>query len=819
MYIPTRFVQNTRVYKAVKTGDLWQPLWQAPASLWRAPFNTTNVHLIGASALAITLPDFPVTSTNLLLQIPSSTLAGTMHHVQQISFAVRMSTLLTASPVPIWTWQYAASSFAQQMEPAAVLQFQPGTCCNYSFNMLHLQFDPGQSARPGHKSLLPMLQHTLGEAAISWTCCAPTWIALAMRLFESPWLHTTHVWSWLSWAVHSLIDLSLDLALHVILAFHLLLGAAFGLPLVPGVVLFVVMFFLLTIEAAMATLGVMIYVAGLDYRRSCMHVTWLTNMTMWIINFIYTYINPSPASSQSKPKPSQTKGHKIGLTQLTLVLLLAQFPAVFAAGSEQPKVNTLEYFLPGVTRWNGVPYTDFRRIWWIALCAALGSISQEGWTLLQTARNQDLGSPGNAGTPNQTIQSDNRNQRLFGSMLNYIEPTSWIYRYATTNFGNDGRGFFNWLYVEGHLGYTAEEQTKLDNEWRDATMASVGIKYTSDAVFRWAEYLDELGEKLNKSERDKRVKFLEGFPQSFDVMVVPERATGAIGRFTHPATYPAHHPQGGNAHPNAGEPDIRGIARGFHGEWSRMVTRGLIKAAPKGMAYQTDQSRDRRGKFRRSNSRNDRSYECTECSSSDDENAHLAHAQADMYNARAAEAANDALARARSVEHANMARDRVTAQTVCGVCGGIGHAGSVDGVGTCLTARLGHRIDRKHLSSITYPRGFEPPRFMHKPRPSRPASRPSAPGSSRDHRHARIASEREQEYQSFDENDDETAAYSRDNRRNFKPNKFKPKNRARIADDDHSQETTQNSTHDAESESDQDEHAQLAVAVENIVFK
>ena len=80
----------------------------------------------------------------------------------------------------------------------------------------------------------------------------------------------------------------------------------------------------------------------------------------------------------------------------------------------------------------------------LSLCAALGTISQDAWSLLQTARDQDLGSPGNPGTPAQTVQSQNRNQRLFGAILNYIDATSYIYRYVSANFANDGRGLFNY---------------------------------------------------------------------------------------------------------------------------------------------------------------------------------------------------------------------------------------------------------------------------------------------------------------------------------------------------------------------------------------
>ena len=496
------------------------------------------------------------------------------------------------------------------------------------------------------------------------------------------------------------------------------------------------------------------------------------------------------------------------------IIALGYLPMITAVGSETPKLNMHDYFLPGVTRWNGVPYHDFRRVWWIALGAALGNISQEGWSLLQTARNQDLGSPGNPGTPNQTIQSQNRNQRLFGAILNYIEATSLIYRYVSATFANDGRGLFNYIYEEGHLPYTSEQRTALENEWTDATMSRVGITFTQDAVFKWAEYVDELGGKLNKSERDKRVKYLAGFPSSFDVMIVPERARGAVGSYTHPANYPAHHPQNGNAHPLAGQPDIMATARAFYSEWARMIDKGHIKAVPKGMAYEADPLTN--------SSRRHHGYQSTHSASSsdDDDGADESASQArrdqrvrfnkhkhrsfrrdktprsyrdyrhldrqclpPRSHARTAEREYEHSEPSDEDEHANMARARITKRTVCGICGGIGHAGSVDGMGSCLTARLGHRIDKSDLSKMTYPDGYNPPNFMYKPKPpdSRPRHHDSRP---RPH------------------------------------DKSRPRHVRRADDEPHSKETLQNSDRDAGSnESDHDEHhANLAVSFESIQF-
>ena len=71
------------------------------------------------------------------------------------------------------------------------------------------------------------------------------------------------------------------------------------------------------------------------------------------------------------------------------------------ADSVNPNLQKDYTVLPGMKIWNGVPYHDFRRVWFATLIVALGSIFQEGWTLIQVARDQDLGGPAVGGTPAQ----------------------------------------------------------------------------------------------------------------------------------------------------------------------------------------------------------------------------------------------------------------------------------------------------------------------------------------------------------------------------------------------------------------------------------
>ena len=559
------------------------------------------------------------------------------------------------------------------------------------------------------------------------------------------------------------------------------------------------------LDLAMAVLGAMLHLATAPPQIYIHAILCFIKPCMWIINQPYT------------------------VSLIVSMNLISLLPMSEAAGQDQPRSNTLEYFLPGVTRWDGTPFHDFRLVWWVALCAALGSISQDSYSLLQTARDQDLGSPAVGGTAAQRTQSANRNQRLFGSILNYIEATSYIYRFASANFNNDGRGLFEYLYVFGHLPYTPEQLTALENEWTDATMSKCGIKFDDGAVFKWAEHVTLLAEKLGKNERQKRTKYLSGFPSSFDVVVVPERQLGAVGSYVHPANYPVHDPRHSAAvaaalaatppvapvlaHPLAGEPNIMAMAHGFYPEWARMIKLGMIKAVPRGMAYQAHEPDDTQPV-------------------NEDEN----------YDAHAYDA------------HAFLARERVTNQTVCIVCGGIGHAANVDGM-YCLTTVLGHRVPPADLNRMTYPDGYTPPRRSNpNPRFSNSNSRSrtqqndprrrshsnprfSHPHASSSRSHARAVDDGYDSYEYGFESmtSDEIAAlaasinaeHARRNRPRHRPRpaprrntRFRESRQARQADEEPPpQENPQNSTRDADDDDDAEEHHDmLAVALTEMTY-
>ena len=185
-------------------------------------------------------------------------------------------------------------------------------------------------------------------------------------------------------------------------------------------------------------------------------------------------------------------------------------------------------FLPGMKRWNGQPFYDFARVWWVALVVALGTIVQDGNSLLACAEGTDEGTAA-ADPPEKVRQHNSRNTRLFACILNYINPMSRVYRIALTEFANDGRGLFVWLKEYGKLEYDDTTRRELLNEWDDATMAKVGIRFTPNAIWNWLDYVETLGEKLGRSLSQRRKKLLSGFPESFDVITSLGEVSRRVG--------------------------------------------------------------------------------------------------------------------------------------------------------------------------------------------------------------------------------------------------------------------------------------------------
>ena len=230
----------------------------------------------------------------------------------------------------------------------------------------------------------------------------------------------------------------------------------------------------------------------------------------------------------------------------TNIIMFLLFFCVTGAIAVDPQAQKNQWnVLTGVTMWNGKPQHEFRINWFHLLCGALGAIVQEGWTLLQTARNQDLGSPGNPGTPQDARKSTNRNVRLYHCIANYIDKSCSIYRDAQLLFPDDGRALFNYIWHKGERAFTARQQIRREAKWKDASISALAIPIDEDTPITWKEWCLTEGRKLGKNLLEIRDKYLEGFPTSFDVVILAEKnstANAGNGNFVRPGC-------GGRGHP------------------------------------------------------------------------------------------------------------------------------------------------------------------------------------------------------------------------------------------------------------------------------
>ena len=396
---------------------------------------------------------------------------------------------------------------------------------------------------------------------------------------------------------------------------------------------------------------------------------------------------------------------------------------VIAPRDSAPNRDDNYHVLHGVAEWNGVPRRDFRRIWFAALIVALGAIFQDGWTLLQTARDQDAGGPSNPGVGANAAtaqrQSENRNHRLFMSILKYIDKLSSIYKLATTHFNHDGRGLFNYLWTYGHKAYTTKQNQKRENVWKDASVASLRIPVSEDTPQLWKEWCVEHGERLGKTLSDIRIKYLEGFPASFDVVIMPERsslANARQGNYVLPANYPAHYPAhlAGNAHPQAGQPDLDTLAEFLSAIWVDMMLQDKIKAPPAGSAHQVTEDVP-------INTGNSSKLSCDHHSisqigiTSDSQSGGLGIESAfgGLFGAFQIAPVLDPASGTIHNQVFAVKRDSIGPQTLCYVCGGRGHVSRIDGI-TCATLELGVQVPRPLLETTTYSDGISFPKFQPK---------------------------------------------------------------------------------------------------------
>ena len=283
-----------------------------------------------------------------------------------------------------------------------------------------------------------------------------------------------------------------------------------------------------------------------------------------------------------------------GYWLLFWILIFSKFIGV--PGMEGiPSVNN-DWATKDLPPWDGKADPSFRRGWFRLLKVMLGNIYQDRDTLLRCAMGQDVGHQNAVGagganpTQLEVDQHQMRRRRLGAVILQKMMPNSYCHILFTSdnNFMNDGVAMYNFLFVQGHRDHSQAEITELQNTWQAATMSNVGIKFDENGLNNWRNWIEKMGEVLNKGNMQKRRKFYDGLPESFEPVVGFESSRPDAGSFVLAAVFPAHHPLAGQANPQGGQPDLTAIVAAFTPSWVNKVKARKIQAVPKGMAHQIE---------------------------------------------------------------------------------------------------------------------------------------------------------------------------------------------------------------------------------------
>lgn len=282
--------------------------------------------------------------------------------------------------------------------------------------------------------------------------------------------------------------------------------------------------------------------------------------------------------------------------------------------------NKIPYLSERQFRWNGQPQVDAQYTVIIPLNLGLGSISDKGWTLLDTARQKDAG--GVFGNPSRAValitnpqlveESKARNRRLFCSILTYIDDKSHTYRMYVRLFNTNGIDVYNHIIATCNIPIPPKLLYERERYFKQMSMESLKMFINAQAIFKWVDIVMEVGNMVGANAIKQKDQFVDGLPDR--IFKSEKTAMRQDRRFVIPATYGGMigFPPSMAAvpHPFAGQPDIKLLALAYYAQWLDAV-KGIDDRAVRFMAreallevYQSTHEQDQ-GIFEESTSTHD----------------------------------------------------------------------------------------------------------------------------------------------------------------------------------------------------------------------
>lgn len=227
-------------------------------------------------------------------------------------------------------------------------------------------------------------------------------------------------------------------------------------------------------------------------------------------------------------------------------------------------------------KYNGMPQVDFTEKTLAVLKNGLGAIADREASLLDNVLRNDPGGTGPLANPafgaapaDVRERQRLRSKRSFAVIMNYIEPKSWLFKYAMRVMNNDGPDLFEYLIVHGTISTPRRVKKSRDEYWQSLTFDNEKLTRHPESLFKWVYIVMEIGRKCSPSKSPVQIrdKFLDGMPAFFESTTQVYK--NEPNKYQVPANYPPHAPSAlrGTPHPDAGEPDVERQARAMYEEW------------------------------------------------------------------------------------------------------------------------------------------------------------------------------------------------------------------------------------------------------------
>lgn len=243
--------------------------------------------------------------------------------------------------------------------------------------------------------------------------------------------------------------------------------------------------------------------------------------------------------------------------------------------------------------WDGIAIFFFNRKFLIPLLNALGNITNDGYTLKDTAMGIDAGGANGLIVPPGAVlgnvngqaqvhandaqmrQHSTRVRRIFSIIMSHIDRQCHVYHELERDYANMGLHAIAYLRANGPKPLPEHQITKMQTIWQMTTADKMGLAYDHRTFWRFYNFLVRMAEDfpVPKTNADICQKILHGAPSHVSAFVDPQLVNIT---YRVPNFYIAPHPLANQPHPQAGQVDPKGLVRDLQKLWDSKIAKGEI---------------------------------------------------------------------------------------------------------------------------------------------------------------------------------------------------------------------------------------------------